>query len=381
MPTFQTQSTAVSILPPAIFNTVKTDYDDPTIVLGQRSGVFDTIHNHHPKILSLFAHMRSLDWHETEFDFGECRTDFQQVAKGTHDAMVENLAYQWETDAVAATVISRILPILITNDAARRHYVRIADNENLHTATYSAIIHQSFGERSKEVLDYVLGIKETYERLDVVANVFETTRRMVNKYEDGDIENDQALYNQAILFIFTILTMERVQFMTSFSTTFAIVETGVFGPIGDAVQKICQDEFEVHIQTHAYILAYEFSTERGKIALQQMRGEFARVLNEVVASEDRWSDFTFRDNRALIGITKDTSFAWARFSATDLVIKFDLHDLIDFEPVTENPLPFMESWVDISLVQPSPQEEDGNQYKMNVMVRDDSEINTEIDLF
>lgn len=377
MSTTQVQPSA---LPRAVFNSNKTDYESTAIVLGQQGGVFDSIHNHHPRLNTLFENLRSLDWAETEFPFEDCQVDFERVEYGIHHAMLENLAYQWETDTVAAGIIPRILSVVITNSAARRQYIRIADNENLHAATYSAIIHHSFGERSKEVLKYALSIKETYERLDTVTKVYEDTRRMINAYEDGLIPNDQALYNQCLLFLFTLLVMERVQFMTSFSMTFAIVDTGVFGAIGDAVQKICQDEFENHIPTHTYVLGHELASERGQIALPSIRKQMAAVLNEVVASEQAWADFTFRDGRRIPGITRETSFAWARFSATDLVRKFSLADLVDFETLTENPLPFMAEWINISLVQASPQEEDGNQYKINVISRDDSAVDLDLDL-
>ena len=45
-----------------------------------------------------------------------------------------------------------------------------------------------------------------------------------------------------------LLFLERLQFMASFAVTFTICSTGLFQSIGTAVQKICQDELEIHAE-------------------------------------------------------------------------------------------------------------------------------------
>ena len=50
---------------------------------------------------------------------------------------------------------------------------------------------------------------------------------------------------------------------------------------------------------------------------------------------------------------------------------FNVEDQVSFPIITENPLKYMESWLNMSKVQASNQEEDTAQYKVGVMKRDD----------
>ncbi|MEO7068835.1 MAG: ribonucleotide-diphosphate reductase subunit beta [Rhodanobacter sp.] len=358
-------------LPNKIFNTEKDDYVRPEIILGQDPGLFDTINKHYPPLWKLYKTLKGQDWDENEFDYAPCNVQFKSCDKNTYDMMVKTLAWQWEADSVAARSITGVLAPVCTSSEAWAGWVEITRNEIVHAATYSEIVRNSF-DNPDDILEEILSVQEAVSRLKVVSSAFNDALEVSYDYARGVRRNDQEAYNAIYLFIVAMLCMERIQFMASFAVTFGICEgTGLFQPIGKAIQKIAQDEFEVHVQYGKEILRAMYKTERGRVAFEQCEGRIIAMINEVSASEVTWTDYAFSEGRELTGVTCQMMTDWVHFSATDVARFFGLEAKVAFPLIDENPLKYMEAWLDMSKIQASNQEEDTAQYKVGVMQRDD----------
>jgi len=360
-----------------IFNTAKTDYEAPSIFLGaQDSGLFDTVHKKFPEVWKLYKTMKSLDWDENEFDYSSCNADFKSCSKDTYDIMIKTLAFQWEADSIAARSLSPIVAPFITSSEVWAGWQRISDNEVIHTATYSEIVRTCF-DNPNEVLDEILKIHEMFSRLETVGKVFSTAYTIGHKYALGLVENNQETYNAIFMFTIAMLVMERIQFMASFAVTFTICDTGLFQPIGKAVQKIAQDELEVHSAFDKAILTYELKTPRGKEAFRQCEEQIKQLLREVLQREYDTVDYLFSEGRTLVGSNAKVAKQWVSFCAKDVYTFLGVEP--DVELPAKNPLRFMESWLNMGKIQPSPQEEQNAQYKVGIMRRTDENEDFDID--
>lgn len=244
----------------------------------------------------------------------------------------------------------------------------------VHAATYSEIVRSSF-DNPREVLDNILGITEALQRLGTVGRELSKVRERGLRFALGLVENDQETYNAMFMFTFVMLCLERIQFMASFAVTFALGEENLFMPICKAVQKIAQDEYEVHVDLDREVLAHELTTERGQIAYQQLRPTMNIILNEVIASEIAFVPFVFAEGEDLDVLNQQKLCDWIRFSGTNVARPLRLD--MDEPQVENNPLHYMKSWLDISDTQPSPQEESVGMYKVNLMRRDDEDFDFE----
>jgi len=366
-------------LPTKVFNTEKTDYAFPEIILGEEVGLFDTINKFYPELWKLYKTQKNQDWDENEFDYSSCNVQFKTCDKHTYDMMIKTLAWQWEADSVAARSIAGVLAPVCTSSEAWAGWVEITKNEIVHAATYSEIVRNSF-DSPDDILNEILAVQESLSRLRVVSEVFNNAFEVSYDYARGARANDQETYNAVYLFIVGLLCMERIQFMASFAVTFGICDgTGLFQPIGKAVQKIAQDEFEIHVQYGKEILRALFKTDRGRQAFEQTQGKIVDLINEVTESEVQWTEYAFSEGRELTGVTCEMMKDWVYFSATDVAKFFGLQDKVNFPLVEENPLRYMENWLNMSKVQASNQEEDTAQYKVGVMRRDDQDEVFEVD--
>lgn len=360
-----------------MFNANKTieEYKQTPLFLGAKPGLFDTINKRYPKIWSLYKEMKVLDWSEDEFDYSQCNVDFKNCPKDVADIMIRTLAWQWEADSVASQSIVAAFAPFVTSSELWAAWGRISDNEVLHSLTYSEIVRMSF-DNPEEVLSEILRVKESLDRLNTVSGVFYDLSVKGKEYGLGLIEADQELYNCIYIGVCTLLILERLQFMASFAITFSIADSGVFQPIAQAVRKICTDELTVHAELDKEIIRIENNTERGKIAKQQTKATLAAVLLEVIESEIKWSEYLF-NGRQLAGVNSEVLKQWVLFNAKDVARFLDIETQLEFPK--ENPMPWLENWIDINKQQAAPQEQDIAQYKVNNTFNDDREVSFEVD--
>lgn len=361
-----------------VFNESKTveQYAEKSpLFFGPAPGLFDTINKHYPKIWTIYKTMKSLDWDESEFDYNQCNLDFKNCPKSVYEMMIRTLAWQWEADSVASRSIAPLLAPFITDSSLWAAWQRISDNETIHAATYSEIVRMSFDDGGK-VLKDILAVKESLERLDCVKAVFAELHKVSHGYALGLITAEEA-YPTVFKTVVALLILERIQFMASFSITFTICSTNFFQPIGKAVQKIAQDELEVHVELDKEVLRVELATERGQKAYESLKGFIKKLLDEVVESELTWTDYLFSEGRELVGTNAKTVKNWVLFNARDVYEFLDIESEHKF-PKT-NPMIHMEDWINIGNTQAAPQEQDNNQYKVNVIIRDDESANFDID--
>lgn len=360
-----------------IFNTEKTveEYSDKKLFLAGEPGLIDTIHKNYPKIWSLYKEMKSLDWSEDEFNYSKCFLDFKTVDKDISDMMLETLMWQWEADSIASrfplVLISPFQPCTEIVEAEQA----IMTNELVHANTYSEIVRMSF-DNPTEVLEKMLAKNESFSRLELVnktLKAFQDQSAFVNFY-GVESSDERAVYENLMLFYFTLLLLERIQFMASFAITFTIVKSGPFQPIGMAVKKIAQDELEVHSEYRKEVLteliAYDKLHFDGK-AFKRVKPTLIALFNEVIDSEMNWTDHLF-EGRTLVGTNKELMKEWVLFNAKDVArfIGFTKDD-ISYTFPRNNPMPYLEDWFNMNNTQAAPQEQDVAAYKVKVVTRDD----------
>jgi ribonucleoside-diphosphate reductase beta chain len=354
----------------SILNTEKTDYGDYPLFLGdQEMGLFDTINKKYPVIWDYYKEMRSLDWSEDEFDFSSCNLMFKTCPDHITSKMIKTLAWQWEADSIASKSLYAVMAPFISSPELMALWQRVSENEIVHAATYSEIVRMSF-DNPNDVLDEVLKVEEAMSRLETVSEVFSTAYTTSHNYALGNVENNQSTYEDVFMFLVALYGLEAIQFMSSFAITFAICDSGLFQPIGKAVQKIAQDEYEVHKESVREILKIELKTERGKTALVSCKDKIEKLLNEVVDNEMSWLDDTlFADDKELVGVNASSCGKWTLYNAKPV---FNLLNVKCNHPFPQkNPLKFMENWLDMSKTQPAPQEEDVAAYKVGMIKRTD----------
>lgn len=332
-----------SVISNNIFNTKKTDYQRPNLFLDQPMGLMDTINKNYPEIWNLYKKLKALDWDENEFDFTTCNVEFKTCPRNVYDMMIRTLAWQWEADSIVARHIAPVVAPFVSSSELWATWARVTENEALHSFTYSEIVRNSFDDPD-QVLEDILKVTESLQRLVTISSVMDKAYITSHKLALGLVDrNSQEVYNDIFMFVVALLCLERLQFMSSFAVTFAIANSGMFVPIGKAVQKICQDEYEIHGRLDKEILRIEMGTERGRTAYQQCKDQIKVMIDEVVFSEITWTDYLFSEGRELVGVTPELLKRWVLWMASDIYKFMGIEP--NYELPTCNPLGFMDDWI------------------------------------
>lgn len=356
-------------------------YTPPTrsIFLQSGFGLLDSIHRPHQELFDLYKKQKRLDWDENEFNLEACQVEFLSRPKHLSEKMLNTLAWQWEGDSVAAHSIAPVVAPFLSDDDAWLAYQRISDNEGLHALSYSEIVKLGLGgdasQRMKEILDNQASLK----RLNTVARNMGIVKRAGAKLVLGMIDrNSDEAIDAAMLFVCTMLGLERIQFMQSFAITFACGELGAFMPIVETVQKIATDEWTVHIPTNKYVLQNEMSVPRSAQALKRIQPAVEEMYWEIMSSEVAWNRNSLHaDGKEMTGVTPAMLENWAYFGMTDLYKTFGWTN--PHREVYHNPLPYMEDWMNINRNQGSPQEKRGGNYLLGGVVKSSEEAVFDVD--
>lgn len=356
-----------SALPSNVFNTAKTDYRTVKPIFNEAPGLFDSMNKQYPKQWELYKTLKSLDWDENEFDYSICNLHFKTCDRFIYDRMLKTLAWQWETDTVAARTVAIVMNCINPADELLAGYTEIIKNEVTHSLTYSEIVRMSFDD-PEEAMNEILAVKESFSRLELVASIFSKAKKSALRFASDPTTYNQEMYNDIFMFFVALFVVERVQFMASFAITFGICQTtGFFQPAGSGIQKIAQDEFEIHVKYGQGMLKALMETPEGRIAYNTCLPQISALVNEVVQGEVRWNNYTFSEDGEIVGVNLNNINQWVYHNATDAAKFLDVHHYVDFPLVEKNPLKFMEDWLNMEAVQRSPQEEDNGAYKVGVI--------------
>lgn len=363
-----------------IFNVEKTaeQYEDVALFGNGDVGLLDTVNKKFETIFKLYKEMKALDWDELEFDFSQCLVDFEKAPSDVTEMMVKTIMWQWESDSVAsqcpAVLIAPYEPCTELWEAE----LRINDNESVHANTYSEIVRMGFPV-PQDVLRKMLQHNEAHRRLSVVGMELKKLKRKsillaYKKEFEGYTLTEYEICEAMILFYFIMFCLERVQFMDSFGTTFIIAQSGWYQAIGQAVKKICQDEFEVHSEYRKEVLLELISTPLGKEVFEKLKPTLVNILEEVVDSEIRWTveDLFENDTKTLVGTNSKLMTQWCLFNAKAVANTFGLKTKYTFPK--SNPMPILEDWINMNKQQSAPQEQDNPAYKVNAVEVDDENI-------
>ena len=354
-----------------VLNIEKTDYYKPKLFSGQPPGVFNTLTTAHRRIETLFKKQKALDWDEQEtLENNDSKILFQTMEPKLVEPMIRTLGFQWETDTTIGRTLALFATLATTYDQLFEIYMRIVDNENLHARTYSEIIKMSFDD-VEAVLSKILNSRETLQRLSKAGEVFTKMRKLLCEVELKIREKDVNYYMEIYLFIVTVYCIERIQFLSSFSITFCYGNEGLFIEIANAVKKICQDEYEIHVRLGRYLL-HNFAEDAITVEAKMLAQERIKpIIDEIYQAELKSLYYqleTVKDE-GLFGYSIEDFKTWVDYCTADVYKELGIET--PFSAPQTHRLAFMNDWVTNDNFQQSPQEEDSINYIMAPLLRDD----------
>lgn len=332
------------------------------LILGDRLGLHDSLNVAHPKLFALYKRQKEIDWEENEVSLVESKMDMEVNApKYIKDLMIKNLSYQWEFDSIASRSFATLLAPFITNSEFWLAQAKNQEIEGLHALTYSEIVRLCLPKETDTIIENITHNENISNRFTKVSEVLADLQVAGSDYVTGRIPNDQSLFNRVFKGLYAMYLSERLQFMSSFATTFVTAEQGYFVGICKLVQKIALDELTVHAAVLDYVLNYLSTKDpRGRIAVKECWKELVDLRQDVINSELSWNRYVFSEGRKSVGLTRDLLDEWTQYNAHFAGLPVGITNSSE---TPANPLPYMKDWLDIDSFQNANQEGDNTNYQ------------------
>lgn len=345
----------------ARFNQQNTGYKKGyPLFLGDDQGLVDTINRNYPQLEELYQQQLSQIWNEFEIDLTQDQMDMKNLPAGTVDLMVKTISWQWLADSVASRSISMILGKYITNTELEDLVNVWSLFETIHARAYSHIVKQTFADPTQAIQDTYDNI-EVIQRSDVIVKAFNAVEELDN---NATTEEKQDAIIGAFVALFAL---EAIAFMASFAVTFAIGEQGFFQGITQEVKLISRDE-KLHTRMDYSILDILIKDPTWLNAIERNKTNIQSILDEVVVNELSWTDYVFTEGRQVVGLTAPMLKDYVRYMAAPVYKALGAQ--VIFEVPKNNPLPYMDNYLDGSNVQSAPQEIQSTSYNLGTLEDD-----------
>jgi len=341
------------------------------VFLGQQLGIYDSINKAYPEMFDLYKKQKAQDWAEDEVDLDQSRKDFATCSQNNFDVMIKTLSFQWENDSLAKSIITLFAPFL-TNNEASAMMLKQSEVELLHALTYSEIVRQCVKDPNK-VIDEIVKNESIFNRMGIVEEVMSELEIAGHKYALGmlTVENDGPYIRQLLLEgMVALIALEGIQFMSSFSATFALAEQGLFIGAAKLVQKIMLDEM-LHVRMDYAIIDALLKDPVWAEAYETAKPRLKLILDTVVDQERQWAKYMFSEGRVVVGLNEVLMMEWVYYNCAPIYRRLKLK--ADFKAPKQNPTPWMDFWTDPDKTQAAAQEIQLTNYKLNSMKQDFSD--------
>lgn len=354
------------------------------LFLGEDLGFTDEINITYPDIHKVYKEQQSMFWLEDEFHFNQDRQDLLDAPDSEKDVMVLNLLAQHLMDSVASRSIIEIFGPVISNTELHNWLLTQSFFEGIHASTYMKIFRNCFSdgnavlERGKHNLD-------VFNRSKRIGEVFNMLNQKVSAWVSDSVTVKPTAETMRLALLkgmVTLYALEQISFMSSFASTFALVETGRYTNIGKAISSICADEM-VHAKGDRIVIQSMFSEpsiDTGlsyKELFNKHKQEFVDIIDAITKQEMEWSTYIFSEGRKVLGLNEQLLQGYVNYMAQPLYnfleIAWDTNKFGTI--VNDNPLPFMNVYIDRDLIQTANQESTNNNYRVGQVVDDlDGEV-------
>ena len=352
-----------------VFNELNTGHITKTypMFFGDSLGLMDTVNVVNKEIESLKEKQRGGRWYPTEISLSQDKQDMTVAPKFIVDIMNIAISWQHTTDSVAGRSIGAMFLPHVTNSEAEAMIAEWTAIELVHGEAYVHIVKQTRLNPDQALVD-------TYNNIRVLSRskkIIEVFNSLYNMDKNTPLYEKKKIMAKVLT---TVMAMEVISFMSSFGVTFAIAELGYFQGIGETVSTIARDELLHGRMSYELIKACR-DVDGWKGVFDDVNEECSEIIHSITLGEQNWNNYLLSEGRSLHNLSVET--------LNDLNLYF--HNFVcklvgienKFKVVTEHPCPFMDKYIDRSLLQFASQEIQHTSYRQGSVVDD---LSDDIDL-
>ncbi|PJE80169.1 Ribonucleoside-diphosphate reductase 1 subunit beta [invertebrate metagenome] len=336
----------------------------------------------YPVFEKLIEKQLSFFWRPEEVDLSTDRGDFMALPEHERHIFLSNLKYQTLLDSVQGRSPNVALLPVVSLPELETWIETWAFSETIHSRSYTHIIRNIVPEPA-EVFDDIVGNEAIIKRATDITRYYDELISSVNVYHQfgagmHTIGGKQVqvsvrdLKRKLYLTLVSVNVLEAIRFYVSFACSFAFAERSTMEGNAKIIKLIARDE-ALHLTGTQHMLQLmaegHDDPEMAEVA-KEARVEAHEIFVSAADQEKEWAEYLFKDG-SMIGLNKDILGEYVEYITNQRMsaIGFDAP-----YPVRQNPLPWINSWLNSDQVQVAPQEVEVSSYLVGQI---DNDVNSE----
>ena len=363
-----------------VFNSTKVDNKKQPMFFGAPLGVQRYDSYKYPIFDKLTQQQLGYFWRPEEVSLQKDRADYQTLRPEQKHIFTSNLKYQIMLDSVQgrgpgmAFIPYCSLPEL---EACMTIWETM---EMIHSRSYTYIIKNVYSDPS-EVFDTILDDDKILSRAKTVTAAYDelisAAQQYGNsndwKYAQEDVtyaeESLKELKRKLYRAVMNVNILEGIRFYVSFACTFAFGELKLMEGSSKIISLIARDESQ-HLVITQNILK-NWSNGDDPTILEIMKEEEENVykmFKTAVEEEKMWAEYLFKDG-SMIGLNSKLLASYVEYVANRRMKAIGFKPIFD-TPMSNNPLPWTEHWLNSKMMQNAPQETEIESYVIGGIKQD-----------
>jgi len=363
-----------------VFNSNKTNLKKQPMFFGAPLGVqrYDTYK--YPIFDKLTQQQLGYFWRPEEVSLQKDRADYQTLRPEQKHIFTSNLKYQIMLDSVQgrgpgmAFIPYCSLPEL---EACMTIWETM---EMIHSRSYTYIIKNVYSDPT-EVFDTILDDERILSRAATVTASYDELIKAAQQYgnsndweyamEDVDYAKDslKELKRKLYRAVMNVNILEGIRFYVSFACTFAFGELKLMEGSAKIISLIARDESQHLVITQNILKNWANGDDPDMLEImEEEKDNVYQMFNTCVEEEKNWAEYLFRDG-SMIGLNAKLLDSYVEYIANRRMKSIGLKPMFD-TPMSNNPLPWTQHWLNSKMMQNAPQETEIESYVIGGIKQD-----------
>ena len=355
------------------YSTFRKEKNDPLkepIFFGNTVNVARFDQQKHNIFERLVERQISFFWRPEELDISRDRVDFQKMTDAEKHIFTSNLKYQTLLDSVQGRS-PNIAFLPITSLSEFELWVTAwSFFESIHSRSYTHIMRNIYTDPSTvfdgiiedpHILKRAEDVSKYYDDLIFATQLWQTLGEGV--HEVNGVRHEITMRNlkrKLYLCMQSVNALEAIRFYVSFACTFAFAERSICEGSAKILRLIARDE-NLHLSSTQHVINLwrngKDDPEMAEVA-EELQDEATKIFLDTVEQEKEWAKYLFT-NGSMIGLNEAILCEYVEYIASMRMSAIGLESPYNFK---NNPLPWMNNYLNSDNVQVAPQESEISSY-------------------
>jgi|688.fasta_scaffold02086_11 ribonucleoside-diphosphate reductase beta chain len=347
-----------------LFNLNPIDFTKEPLFLGTGRNISRLDLSIEPHITKMHNDALGKLWFGGDFSPSKDAKSYMECSIELNSLYMKNLKFQTLLDAVAGRSVAEVfLPITTNPQLASWWYQHAFFEDCIHSQSYADIL-KGLPVDAKAIFDDIMINPNILRRAASITACFEDTVQHNCRMILKDPSYNKELHKKSIVMsLYALNILEAVLFKSSFLTSFAFKENGLYSVTADIVSKIAQDESGHYAMTINLLnrlrkdpdWAYIFHTNSDQIGA---------LYQSALDADYLWIDYLFEDGARLLGLNAAVAKQYVTHNLHSVMISVGHPPIVE---KVQNPCVWANKYTRPSSIQTAQKEKTSGNYLLGVV--------------